>query len=372
MIFDRSGSLHLFFLLCGLLVCIVERAASFTAPPFLWRQNHQGGRIINKSLRVSTIAVSNCNHQKYQSRKALLLSVLNDDDFVVVAMTRELGKNAKLEKAIILEQSSSSSSSSSSCSSSGITLQPIELPCIAHADGPDYPRLFETLQNYHWDYVAVTSPEAARVLASVWKDCDFAAGATAPSVAAVGKATKAALADAGIEVAFCPSKATAATLVQELPMPPLPLGLNQGYDDDEPKPQQQPKVLYPASAKAQTTLQDGLRQRGFAVTRLDTYDTVTAVWSDNERSMAHQARIACFASPSAVKGWIQNYSKDDNDGISSNAARQVLAACIGETSAEACRNQGWLEENIFYPDKPGIEGWIEAIHRAAQRLVPVS
>lgn len=34
------------------------------------------------------------------------------------------------------------------------------------------------------------------------------------------------------------------------------------------------RVLYPASCKASTELQDGLAASGFTVTRLDTYDTV--------------------------------------------------------------------------------------------------
>ncbi|GAX15503.1 uroporphyrinogen-III synthase [Fistulifera solaris] len=243
---------------------------------------------------------------------------------IVVAATREQGKNEQLMKGI-----------------RAIHLNPVELPCIAHADGPDFSSLQETLETNPWDYVTITSPEAARVLSSAWQHCTWQT-TPPPAVVAVGKATEDALQASGITVTFCPSKATAEVLVQELPLPSS----------------QQPRVLYPASVRAQTTLQDGLTQRGFTVVRLNTYDTVTAQWNEHETNMAAQVQIACFASPSAVKGWLLNTENN----------HQVLAACIGETSAKACRERGWNEEHIFYPDKPGMEGWVDAVAEAAASL----
>jgi uroporphyrinogen-III synthase len=284
---------------------------------------------------------------------------------VVVALTREEGKNDKLRQALLDRKTSSSSSSSCQLPP---TLRVVDVPCIAHASGPDFDRLQSTLQENHWDYVVVTSPEAARVLASVWKKCedswnddididdDANAASTTPShrtpaVAAVGKATEHELNDAGIVVAFVPSKATAATLVRELPIRTTTT-----------------TVLYPASARAPATLEEGLTARcggGVQVTRLDTYDTVTALWTPTERLWAQQAHIVCFASPSAVSGWMQNVDPQQHDDGTSTAATSWLAACIGETSAEACREHGWSEDTIFYPEKPGMEGWVEAVARAS-------
>ncbi|CAM9290048.1 unnamed protein product [Phaeothamnion confervicola] len=117
-------------------------------------------------------------------------------------------------------------------------------------------------------------------------------------------------------------------------------------------------ILYPASSKAQRTLEDGLAARGFAVRRLDVYDTVPADWSAADEAAAATAAVAAFGSPSAVKTW---------------AARRgvagCLAACIGETSAVACRKQGWPEEAIFYPEQPGMDGWVAAVARALQARV---
>ena len=243
---------------------------------------------------------------------------------IPVALTREEGKNDKLRQALLADAAASG-------------VEPCELPCIAHADGPDLIQLEDSLTNEDWDYVVVTSPEAARVLSSAWRDD------SQHKVAAVGKATEQTLHQLGIAVSFCPSKATAQTLVVELP-------LEEGG-----------RILYPASCRAATTLQDGLAQRGMRVTRLNTYDTVTATWTEEERATASDCPIACFASPSSIQGWLQN--TDNNN--------QVLAACIGETSAEACRKHGWSEERIFYPEKPGIEGWVEAIRSAVAHLTVV-
>jgi len=193
-----------------------------------------------------------------------------------------------------------------------------------------------------------------------------------PAVVAVGKATERALQEAEIEVRFCPSKATAKVLVQELPAAAPSAANNDNNNDDNPqqaKHRHCSKVLYPASARAKPTLQEGLQERGFCVTRLDTYDTVTAVWDEEQKQRAAAAAIACFASPSAVQGWLQNTAAAaaaaNNDDDKQNFVR---AACIGETSANECREQGWPEEYIFYPEKPGLEGWVQAVVQAVESL----
>jgi uroporphyrinogen-III synthase len=281
------------------------------------------------TFNIAESWITTTTHQ-YHHVTPLFSSSQTSGQPIVVAATREQGKNEQLIKGI-----------------RDIHLNPVELPCIAHADGPDFSSLQDTLVNNHWDYVTITSPEAARVLSSVWQHCTWQKKTPPPAVVAVGKATEVALQAAGIAVAFCPSKATAEVLVQELPLP-----------SSSKQQQQQPRVLYPASARAQTTLQDGLTQRGFTVVRLNTYDTVTAHWNEQETTLADQVQIACFASPSAVKGWLVNTENN----------KKVLAACIGETSAKACREKGWNEEHIFYPEKPGMEGWVNAVAEAAASL----
>ena len=260
----------------------------------------------------------------------------------VVALTREEGKNNKLKKA--LESNSKIIQILASSSTSAMDVN--EIPCIAHADGPDLNVLGETLSSTDFDYIAITSPEAAKVFATSWIDADRP---EVGLVAAVGKATQEALTAYGIDVAFVPSKATAATLVKELPMQEE--AINEGRATS---------LLYPASAKAKDTLQNGLEDRGFVVTRLNTYDTVTASWTQEEETLAKSTNVACFASPSAVKAWLKN-TKD-------LGCPRAVAACIGETSYSACRKNGWKEEEIFYPDKPGIDGWSDSVANALQYL----
>jgi len=257
----------------------------------------------------------------------------------VVALTREEGKNDKLHKAILSHERIEQISN---------VVQMHELPCIEHANGPDIEKLAPTISTEasKFDYVAITSPEAAKVFASAWNE---AGQPELGMVAAVGKATQESLREYGIDVAFVPSKATAATLVKELPESDRAISENRSTT-----------LLYPASAKAQNTLQDGLEYRGFTVTRLDTYDTVPASWNDEQITLAKSSNIACFASPSAVKAWLKNTSESETP--------RALACCIGETSAKDCRANGWEECNIFYPDKPGVDGWTTAVADALESL----
>jgi uroporphyrinogen-III synthase len=247
----------------------------------------------------------------------------DNDSVVVVTLTREDGKNDKLRKKIEEDRELMNQ------------VDVLEMPCIEHADGCDYESLAPTLLSQRWDYIAITSPEAAKVLASAW---DVIRNDPLP-VVAVGKATEARLRDSDIPVAFVPTKATAKTLAAELELVSGKSSTN---------------VLYPASAKAKTTLQDGLTERGFTVTRLNTYDTITATWGDDEKKSSDKVQVACFASPSSIKGWLKNTQNNT----------RVLAACIGETSATACKELGWEEDQIFFPENPGLDGWVEAIHKA--------
>jgi len=248
---------------------------------------------------------------------------------ITVAVTREDGKNSKLIEQIQETENLRDH------------VDILELPCIEHASGPDYDILQSTLVDGSWDYVAVTSPEAAKVVGSVW---DAIRDNPIP-VAAVGKATEKTLKKFGIPVSFVPSKATAETLAQEL----------QSSSEGS-------TLLYPASARAQQTLQNGLEARGFKVTRLNTYDTVTASWTEEQKELAKRVKVVCFASPSSIKGWLKN-----TDGN-----KDVVAACIGETSATACRGHSWLEGQIYYPESPGIEGWVDSIQKAVEDIMKVA
>lgn len=273
---------------------------------------------------------------------ALSSSSLASSERICIGLTREAGNNEKLRVAIQSHPALRETISE---------IQFVELPCIEHADGPDSKDLPVTIASMSYDYICITSPEAATVFAHA---CEVVRDTFDPTaivplgrIAVVGKATEQVLKKRGFEVAFVPSKATAKVLADELPH-------LQSSDKTT--------VLYPASLQAKMNLEEGLDQRGeFAVTRLNTYDTRSTKWTEDQTNLARQCTIACFGSPSAVNGWTKNI-----DCIEGMQGSRILAACIGETSADQCRQMKWDESKIFYPEKPGLDGWADAVVHALE------
>ncbi|KAK3150694.1 hypothetical protein QOZ80_3AG0236460 [Eleusine coracana subsp. coracana] len=243
-----------------------------------------------------------------------------------VVVTRERGKNAKLIAR--LEQHN---------------VKSLELPLIKHVDGPDTDRLADVLRHDKFDWITITSPEAAVVFLRGWK----AAGCPKVRIAVVGAGTARVFDEVtqsdgqSLEVAFSPSKALGKVLASELP---------RGSEGPC-------KVLYPASAKAGHEIQNGLSNRGFEVTRLDTYTTVHV--QDVEPltlKLAISAPVVAVASPSALRAWLNLISQVDDWN---NAV-----ACIGETTASAAKKLGL--KSIYYPTTPGLDGWVESILEAIE------
>ncbi|KAK9073342.1 hypothetical protein SSX86_007666 [Deinandra increscens subsp. villosa] len=238
-----------------------------------------------------------------------------------VVVTRERGKNAKLIKALAAH---------------GINC--LELPLIQHSHLPDLERLSALLSATTFDWIIVTSPEAALVFLDAWK----AAGSPSVKVAVVGAGTASIFDEAKvsskklIDIAFVPSKATGKVLASELPK-----DANASST-----------VLYPASAKASHDIEDGLSKRGFEVIRLNTYTTETVQHVDQMIfEQAISASIIAVASPSAIRAWVNLVSGSDRWCGS--------VACIGETTASAAIRMGL--RNVYYPSSPGLHGWVDSI-----------
>ncbi|XP_072992583.1 uroporphyrinogen-III synthase, chloroplastic [Typha latifolia] len=241
-----------------------------------------------------------------------------------VVVTREQGKNAKLISALAKHN-----------------IHCLELPLIRHAQGPDADRLSDILRGTKFDWVVITSPEAAAVFLEAWK----AAGNPKVQIGVVGAGTASIFhevlqsPDRSLEVAFSPSKATGKVLASELPK----FG------------QKSCEVLYPASVKAGSEIEVGLSNRGFEVTRLNTYNTVPVQDVDPILlKQALSAPVVAVASPSAIRAWINLTSKLENWDNS--------VACIGETTAFAAKRLGL--KYVYYPSNPGLEGWVESILEA--------
>ena len=48
------------------------------------------------------------------------------------------------------------------------------------------------------------------------------------------------------------------------------------------------------------------------------------------------------------------------------AASQKLSVCIGSTSSRACDNIGLPKDRTYFPDAPGIEGWVDSVLQACK------
>ncbi|CAE6012383.1 unnamed protein product [Arabidopsis arenosa] len=251
-------------------------------------------------------------------------SVSSSNSIPQVVVTRERGKNNQIIKA--LEKQGISS---------------LELPLIQHARGPDFDRLASVLSDKSFDWIIITSPEAGSVFLEAWR----AASSPKVQIGVVGAGTARVFEEAMqsaeglLHVAFTPSKATGKVLASELPE----------------KVGKRSSVLYPASLKAGNDIVEGLSKRGFEVVRLNTYTTVPVQSVDTVLlQQAVSAPVLSVASPSAVRAWlnlIQNEEQWSN-----------YVACIGETTASAAKRLGL--KNVYYPEQPGLEGWVESIMEA--------
>jgi len=201
--------------------------------------------------------------------------------------------------------------------------EPVSVPVVAYKKLEDGYEALQTALTEPWDWVVLTSPEAARYFLGAW----YLVGAPEVRVAAVGESTRDFLESQGLEVAFVPSRATGKTLAAELP--------GSG------------RVLWPTSARAGDELQKGLEARGFSVRRLDVYTLVPRTPSEEEQRAAKGAKVVLFGSPSAVEAWAKA------------GLPKLPAACIGATTARRAEAEGFSP--VAYPDRPGLSGWVEAV-----------
>ena len=85
--------------------------------------------------------------------------------------------------------------------------------------------------------------------------------------------------------------------------------------------------------------------------------------------------VACFGSPSSVEAWLKNIDRargfedldeDAKKKLGPDGNGNVLAACIGTTSARACLESGrWHATDIYYPkEDPGVESWAQSAAQA--------
>ena len=198
---------------------------------------------------LATLSLSHALQAQTRHRTSLLqartTALRAQADGPVVALTREQGKNGGLAAAL-----------------EGVAS--VEIPAVAQTRTADMEAALDAALLFvdeAWDWVVITSPEAARTFGdaaarsgvSMMRDARWRGF----RLAAVGAATADALRareTGGWRDVHAPAKATAKSLAASLPR-------------NESRPYE--NVLYPASALAARTLEDGLADRGFRVKRVD-------------------------------------------------------------------------------------------------------
>jgi uroporphyrinogen-III synthase len=180
-----------------------------------------------------------------------------------------------------------------------------------------YGRLRAAVREHVYDWIVFTSSNA--VAAWVASEVQLPSGIVAPAIAAVGPATAAALADAGLAPTLVPEQFTAEA---------LSTALGAAY------PLAGRRVLFPRATDAQRVVPESLRLAGAVVDEIDCYEKV-----DNpdgaaalRRALAADAIDAIvFTAPSQVSAWL---------GAVGSVEDRLLTAAIGPATAAAARRRG--------------------------------
>ena len=145
---------------------------------------------------------------------------------------------------------------------------------------------------------------------------------------------------------------TASKVLSELKREPdLVPSNNDGLSLAEafPAPASDDRVLIPMASDGRLELSDILTSKGWKVDRVVAYRTVFPSLADDLVERAIKADVVIFASPSAVKGHLEQ--------TRGRTASKIIA--IGQTTAEECRVQGLEVSGIA--KSQSTEGLLQAV-----------
>ncbi len=145
--------------------------------------------------------------------------------------------------------------------------------------------------------------------------------------------------------------ATAERVTQELDRPPdlMPTIHNAAeLAKVFPPPSRTDHCFVPMAQQGRSDLVAGLRSQGWQVTAVAAYRTVQPDLSQHLLDDVTNADVVVFASPSAVKGHLAQLRKHDHQHNPTTAV-----VCIGNTTAEACRQLGLTPAAVATSATPG-------------------
>jgi uroporphyrinogen-III synthase len=178
----------------------------------------------------------------------------------------------------------------------------IMVPLIEIVDEPTGMAQLASLDFDRLDWIAITSPNGARRVAT-----RVAPDSGSPRIAAVGASTAAELPRCELVA----STQSAVGLLRDFPHGPGHVAVVQAVD-------------------AEPTLRDGLVDRGWDVVDIRPYRTVTATPSAEQQRAALGADAVLFASGSAAKAWVEIFG----------TRTPPVVVAIGEQTAAAAERAG--------------------------------
>lgn len=186
--------------------------------------------------------------------------------------------------------------------------EPVVVPLVRIVDEPSGLAALAALDPAGFDWVIVTSPNAAQHLAARVR----AGGPGVRALAAVGSATAAVAHDAGLTVDLVPRRQSAEGLLDEFAAPPGATALVVQAVDATP------------------TLVSGLRDQGLLVTAVAPYRTVPTTPGAAQQLAALAADAVLFASGSAARAWVEVFG----------TSTPPIVVAIGPSTAEAAAAAG--------------------------------
>lgn len=226
----------------------------------------------------------------------------------------------------------------------GVGAEVIELPTI-RIEPPeswaDVDASIRMLAAGEFEWVAFTSANAVQWFFSRL-GCMPADALGRTKVAAVGPATRAALEDAGVQVALVPESYTGVAMAHAL-------GPGTGT------------ILLPRAADVPPDMVEQLTAAGWKTHEVAVYRTLPAAPEGEayERVERGDFDVVTFASASAVKGFLGMGFDIAALGLGPSDPPQRLVACIGPITAEAC-TQGGLRVDVTAAEH-SVEGLVLAL-----------
>ncbi|NNE72047.1 MAG: uroporphyrinogen-III synthase [Acidimicrobiales bacterium] len=206
----------------------------------------------------------------------------------------------------------------------------VVVPTIAIVDPADAGAALRVAARHldDYDWLLLTSTNSVERVAAVFEPGQRAA----LPLAVVGTRTAAAATAAGFRVELVPDQYSGEGVLGAMPAPPASGGA----------------ILFPRASLGRDVLPDGLRAAGWRVDIIETYRTIAAEITDDQRAAVADTDLVTFTSPSTFTAYIENMTPDVG-----------AIASIGPVTTAAIRAAG--HEVAVEASPHTIDGLVEAI-----------